>query len=65
MQHMIKVYETSRVNLQRRIRELNDALRDDALMHRDRERLMQRRDMLTVESVEMLHIITDLRKHCA
>lgn len=65
MQHMIKAYETSRTSIQRRIRELTAALRDDTLMHRDRERLMQRRDLLTAESIEMLHIITDLRRHCA
>lgn len=64
MQNMIRDYETSRIALQRRIRELNRALRDDTLMHRDRERLTQRRDLLVDETIDMLHILNELRSHC-
>ena len=65
MQEMIQNYEKSRSGLQQRIRELNEALRDDTLMHREREHLIRRRDILNTEATDLLHIITDLREHCA
>ena len=65
MQKMIRDYETSRHALQCRIRELNQALRDDTLMHKEREHLMRRRDLLVSETIEMLHVLDELRSHCA
>lgn len=65
MQDMIKAYETSRAGIQRRIRELNRALENDAMMHRDRELTKRRRDLLLYESFEMLHIIEELKDRCA
>ncbi len=65
MQKMIKTYEMSRIRLQQRIHELNNALRDDTIRHREREELEQRRDMLVIETIELLRVINDLRRHCA
>jgi hypothetical protein len=63
MQQMIRDYELSRQALQCRIRELNSLLRDDTLMHKEREQLMRRRDLLVDETIEMLHILVELRCH--
>lgn len=65
MQTMIEAYENTRAGVQKRISELDHALQDDTMMHRDRERMKQRRDLLRFESIEMLHIITELRSRCA
>ena len=37
MQNLIRAYEASRARVQQRIRELNQALLDDTMMHRERE----------------------------
>ena len=65
MQTMIQAYESSRAGVQQRIHELDHALQDDTMMHRDRERLKQRRDLLLCESYELLHILDELKRHCA
>ena len=46
MQNLIQTYEVSRPRVQQRIRELNEALLDDTMMHREREDLKKRRDLL-------------------
>ena len=61
MQTMIQSYETARIKMLHRIHELNAALRDDTLLHRDRERLLLRKELLTAETIEMLHIIAAMK----
>ena len=61
MKAMIQAYEMTRTQLLNRIHELNAALRDDTLLHRDRERLLLRKEMLTIETIELLHTITDMK----
>ena len=61
MKTMIQAYETTRTQLLNRIHELNAALRDDTLMHRDREHLLLRKELLTIDSIELLHAIADMK----
>ena len=61
MKNMIVSYETSHARVMDRIHELNALLTDPALRTQEREQLEARRDMLTVESIEMMHILADLR----
>ena len=65
MQNLIHAYEASRAVVQQRIRELNQALLDDTMMHREREDLKKRRDLLMSESFDMLHIIAELKSRCS
>ena len=63
MKTMIRDYETARTQLLNRIHELNTALRDDTLQNRDREKLLLRRELLTVETIELLHSIAVMKNH--
>lgn len=63
MKTLIQDYERTRTLLLGRIHEINAMLRTDKLMTHERELLEQRRDVLTAETIEALHVIADLRRH--
>ncbi len=63
MQKMIQEYERTRAMLLSRIHEINAMLRDNSLMTHEREQLERRREMLTAETIDMLHVLVDLRRH--
>ena len=61
MNTMIASYEASHSRIVERIHELNARLTDPALRTQEREKIEARRDMLTVESIELKHILSELR----
>lgn len=63
MQEMIQEYERTRALLLGRIHQINAMLRNKRLMTHEREQLERRREMLTAETIDMLHVLVDLRRH--
>ncbi len=63
MQQMIKAYEASRKKIEKRVHELTAALRDPSLRTQEREQLEIRRELLTAERVELLHMIREMQQH--
>lgn len=63
MRKMIREYEQARKQVRSRIRELNKILKEGRLMNGEREKLKCRRDILQVESIEMLHVLNELKAH--
>ena len=64
MKEMIRDYKEARTLLQKRIRELNKILKEEKLMSGERDKLKSRKELLQDESIEMLHVIIDLKQHC-
>lgn len=63
MKQMIKAYEKSRKNIEKRVHELTEALRNPTLRTQERERLETRRELLTAERIELLHMIREMKEH--
>ena len=63
MKALIASYEVSHRRIMSRIHELNAQLAASGLQTEEREKLTARREMLTIESIELMHIIADLRSH--
>ena len=64
MRKMIREYEQARKQVRSRIRELNKILKEGRLMNGERDKLKSRKELLQDESIEMLHVIIDLKQHC-
>ena len=63
MEKMIHEYEIARALLLTRIHEINQILHEQKLMTQERELLEHRREVLTIESVDLLHGIIEMRRH--
>ncbi len=63
MQNLIQDYEMTRRGLLDRIHTINAQLRKSSLQTCERETLERRREILTAESIDVMHIIIDLREH--
>lgn len=60
---MIQEYETTREQLLQRIHEINRKLRNHQMKTMERERLERRRELLTIETIDLLHGINEMRRH--
>lgn len=63
MHDLIHDYEMTRRGLLSRIHAINATLRNPTLQTCERETLERRRELLTAESIDIMHIIIDLREH--
>ncbi len=66
MWEMIQEYERCRAALSSRIHELNTQLRENPMLRtKEREALERRKELLTTESIELLHVIVCMKGHSA
>ena len=65
MEQMLNDYVQCREQVMKRIRELNRQIGQPHLRTIERESLITRRDLLKTESLELLHVIHELKEYVA